>query len=134
MSYSRFGSGDVYMFASSTGGIECCMCSIARKKFRVHLGTGENCLFLLMKRRKQDWFSSEKCIQYFQKKQRMIGRLESEDPTFETAQKALNHLYLHQLHGNYVPEYAIERLKEEIKNGIHPVRIPFKKKVKNEKN
>jgi len=41
----------------------------------------------------------------------------SNDNGFATPKEALQHLYAHRHAGHVVPEYAIERLKEEMEEG-----------------
>lgn len=102
MSYCRFSEADVYMFLNSNGYIDCCACSlaplvptVATKGCTDHpfFGTlppcphceGEGC---------------EHCMMH-------------DSMQFHTFDDAINHLLAHREAGDYVPDHAIERLREE---------------------
>jgi hypothetical protein len=86
MSYCRFSDGDVYMFASTQGGVECCACRLTpQETYVTELTLGQP--------------------QHYQ----MHGSL-----NFKTEQDALAHLEHHRAAGHDVPEYALERLRREI--------------------
>lgn len=128
MSYCRFGSGDAYMFACGDGGITCCACHIVPLRFSVHYGTGRNTLLdTLKKMGKPSRMALRKCpfLRQAKLKKKPIGGLVSVDPIFDRAEDALAHLQRHMAQGDHIPDYAIDRLKEEIRQGENPGRRPF---------
>lgn len=110
MSYCRFSSGDVYMFAHINGGIECCSCGLApliptiwtkgtkalpegdgRRKLFGETGPHEDC-------------NGEGCK----------GCMMHDSLSFPSRTEAIDHLIDHMKHGHEVPLYAVTRLQEEI--------------------
>ena len=106
MSYCRFSSGDVYMYPSTQGGIECCACRLAdkvktifspgvelnekQKQFRDAYGEMCSC---------DD--SCDKCTMYGSQ-------------TFNTYQEAIDHLHEHRKAGHSVPDHAFEFLQKDM--------------------
>jgi len=112
MSYCRFSEGDVYMYASVRGGIECCACRLAEKvptiftpgkidetdpRWRLFTKNGE----LICKKCKS---GCDECM--------MHGNL-----TFETYQEAFDHLVKHKEAGDIVPDRAFKSLRRDAKKG-----------------
>ena len=109
MSYCRFSNGDVYMYPSTKGGIECCACRLADKvvtiftpgvidetDFRWDLLVGGGDLVC-----KKCESGCDECM--------MHGNI-----TFNSYQDALDHLYEHRKAGHSVPDYAFEYLKKDM--------------------
>jgi len=110
MSYCRFSDGDVYMYPSTNGGIECCACRLADKvpsiftpgvidesDFRWDLLVAGGDLVCT---KCED--GCEDCMMY-------------DNVNFDNYQDAINHLYKHREAGDEVPDYAFEYLKEDMK-------------------
>lgn len=85
MSYARWSQGDVYVYASTMGGIVCMMCK-----------------FMPTRRTKVGMFGLGTGEQEFH-----------EDFVCDTQDKMLEHLYKHKKSGDVVPSGAFERLKNE---------------------
>lgn len=99
MSYCRFGSGDVYMYEHVGGFIECCTCSLAPLEKQNMSGLAE---FLGLSRDLHpemfEDFDSHASLE------------------FNSRTSALEHLQSHRDAGHVVPEYAFERLRQELKD------------------
>ena len=87
MSYCRFGEGDVYIFLSVIGKLECCGCFL----------------------QKTEWIETYNSI--------IGGYLKPVPPiiqtNFQTTQELLDHLDLHLKAGHHVPLDCISELKED---------------------
>ncbi len=119
MSYCRFSSGDVYMYASSSGGIECCACNLADKVPTIFTtGTDEKHIF---KNIKPCGFCKGVGCNHCM----MNG-----NTLLETYEEAIIHLENHVKMGDSVPEYAFESLKDDLQRGEPLVKIINKKDVK----
>ena len=101
MSYCRFSDGDVYMYASPQG-IECCACRLAPLVKTIFTEGGDYPLFGRIGPCDCSGEGCAKCM--------MNGSM-----TFHTEQDALAHLLKHRDAGHDVPQYAIDRLEEEIR-------------------
>ncbi len=106
MSYCRWLEGDVYMFASVNGGIECCSCKFAPKVKTVFTGG----------RKEHPFFgeiegctvcNGEGCNSCM-----MHGSL-----TLDSYDEALEHLQKHKDSGDDVPESAFAALQYDRDNG-----------------
>lgn len=106
MSYARFVESDVYMYASCSGGIECCMCSIGPKVKSIWT-TGTDNDYPLFKNipacDKCEGQGCEECM--------ISGTV-----YLETYEEAIAHLEEHVKYGHYVPERAFEGLREDMAN------------------
>ena len=106
MSYCRFSDGDVYMFAHVGGYIECCACSLAPKVKSIFTkGCKDHPLFGGVEACTE--CNGEGCDSCM-----MPG-----NTRIDNYYDALYHLHEHREHGDKVPDYAFEHLKQDIKNG-----------------
>ena len=110
MSYCRFSDGDVYMYASIYGGIECCACRLAPMVNTIFTkgpseGEENSGFYKFMDVKgpcpKCEGAGCYSCM--------MHGSI-----TFWARHDALQHLFDHELMGYDVPSYAIERLQQEL--------------------
>lgn len=110
MSYCRFSNGDVYMFPSTRGGIECCACRLTDKVMTIFSpGAGADLDEKQIAFR--DAFGSvcdcenccDKCMMF-------------DNMVFDNYQDALDHLQVHRDAGHEVPDYAFEYLKEDMES------------------
>lgn len=85
MSYCRFSDADAYIF-QSTRGLDCCGC--------IHAPRTE------LKVPYTDFFGLEHEFEY-------------EPVYFLTAQEMLDHIAFHREQGDYIPEYADERIRRD---------------------
>ena len=109
MSYCRFSDGDVYMYADVGGGITCCACRLAPLVPTIFKnGEVDHPLFGKI----APCGCSETCCP-------KCGMHDSLN--FKTEDEALSHLREHAAAGHDVPDYAIERLQEEIAAPTHGV-------------
>ena len=106
MSYCRFSEGDVYMYASVNGGIECCACSLA-PKVKTIFTTGYKNHPIFKKDIEPCTCGGEGCGKCM-----MPGNL-----TFNNYQEALDHLQKHRDRGDDVPDHAFEGLKRDMEDG-----------------
>jgi hypothetical protein len=134
MAYCRFSDADAYLFGHVNGGFECCACGLApigrtifsggyraREVSRISKEASErgekppkldftmwdDCPHCEGKGCEECW-----CPNCKGKGCAKCGMHES--VRMETAQEALNHLIEHRKAGHNIPEYALDRLKEEI--------------------
>jgi hypothetical protein len=105
MSYARFGDhSDVYVFPHVGGGFECCACGLSKSVESVFTkGCKDHPIF-------GDIEPCDKCG----------GKgcehcMMPDNTRLNTRSEMIAHLEEHKKAGDEVPEYAIERLKEEIK-------------------
>lgn len=105
MSYCRFSEGDVYMYASSEGGIECCACRLAPLVKTIFTEGGDILPFGYIEPCDCHGTGCDRCI--------MHGSL-----TLETKQEALAHLLEHREAGHLFPQDAIDRLQDEIRSRL----------------
>lgn len=98
MSYCRFGEGDVYLYASVLGGLECCACWLAPTV--VSIFTTGRPEFNIPSCAQCDGLGCEVCMMH---------------PTHHlaTVQDAYTHLVAHRLAGHHVPQDAIDALISE---------------------
>lgn len=110
MSYCRFVESDVYMYASTEGGIECCSCLLAKKVptifttalpegdwRREFLGADSNC-------KNCGGEGCDECMMH-------------DDMHFDTYQEAIDHLNEHVKAGHKVPNRAFDGLKRDMEEG-----------------
>lgn len=106
MSYCRFIEGDVYMYASVYGGIECCACRLAEKVNTI-FSPGTN---LAEDDPRREWVEGNICdCDDACDKCTMHGNLK-----FKTHEEALAHLEEHKAAGHKVPTRAFKALKRDI--------------------
>ena len=109
MSYCRFSSGDVYLYPSIYGGIECCACRLADLVPTIFTkGLPEDSprlkLFNMVPNTPCEHCNGDGC-----KKCMMFG-----STTFFSRSDAIKHLEEHRKVGHKVPEHAFEYLREEM--------------------
>lgn len=109
MSYCRFSSGDVYLYPSIYGGIECCACRLADLVDTIFTkGLPEDDprlkLFGLEPNTPHDKCKGKGCESCM-----MHGNL-----NFTSRSDAIKHLEEHKKAGHKVPEHAFEYLREEM--------------------
>lgn len=103
MSYCRFSSGDVYLYAHVGGGFECCACRLADLVKTIFTeGCEDHFLF-------DDIDTCEECGGEGCDHCMMNG-----NTRLETRTECLEHLQKHRDAGDEVPEYAFEALREEL--------------------
>jgi len=111
MSYCRFSSGDVYLYPSIYGGIECCGCSLAEKVNSIFTkGLPEDDPRIKFFGLEPDT-PCEKCNGKGCDKCMMCGNL-----NFTSRNDAIKHLDKHVRAGHKVPQHAFDFLRKEIEN------------------
>lgn len=109
MSYCRFIEGDVYMYASVYGGIECCACGLANK-IKTIFSPGVN---LDEDDFRNEWIKDNTCDCDDQCDNcTMHGNV-----SFKTYEEAIAHLEKHVAAGHDVPARAFEGLKRDMEEG-----------------
>jgi hypothetical protein len=114
MSYCRFSEGDVYLFPISSGGIECCTCRLTPRNVETIFTKGideGNPSFSF-------WGKITPCEKCGGKG--CSGCMMNNDVHFDTHAEAIAHLEEHRAAGHVVPEYAFERLRQEMKAADQP--------------
>jgi len=106
MSYCRFLSGDVYMYADVSGGITCCACSLSDSVKTIFTSGYENHPLFGTVSGCSDC-AGEGCD----------GCMMSGNSNFKTYQESIDHLHAHVDVGDKVPEYAFEGLISDMKAG-----------------
>ena len=110
MSYCRWLEGDVYMYETVDGVIECCSCSLAKKVptiFTKGIKEGDFLYKIFGKKgpcKHCGGVGCDACMMH-------------ETAVLHSYEEALEHLYEHRRKGDIVPERAFEALKEDIKKG-----------------
>ncbi len=108
MSYCRFIEGDVYMYASVHGGIECCACSLAGKIKTIFSPGAE----LDEDDPRREWIG-DGCTCDDQ-----CGECTMHDNTgFQTYEEAIAHLEEHVAAGHNVPDRAFKGLRKDMEEG-----------------
>ena len=103
MSYCRFSEGDVYLYPHVGGGFECCGCSLTGKVATVFTkGVEHHPIFGTIS-------ACESCHGEGCDDCMMHGSLR-----LQTRTECLEHLQHHKEAGDNVPDYAFNRLKEEL--------------------
>ena len=111
MSYCRFSDGDVYLYASTQGGIRCCWCSLSEKVPSIFTKGDAEMSELLTNPdlanpcKDCGGEGCDKC---------MIP----DNAHFNTYDEAIEHLKEHQRKGDKVPSYAFEGLQQDKENGL----------------
>ena len=106
MSYCRFISGDVYMYADVAGGITCCACSLSERVKSIFTeGCDDHFLFGTVSGCED--CSGEGCDDCM-----MSGNM-----NFKTYQEAIDHLHEHEAAGDKVPDYAFAGLIKDMNAG-----------------
>lgn len=107
MSYCRFIEGDVYMYASVYGGIDCCACKSAGKVKTIFSPGAKISSDDIRKRWAKDICDcDDQCDSCT-----IHGNV-----NFKTYEEAITHLEEHVAAGHEVPERAFERLRSDIEN------------------
>ena len=104
MSYCRFSNGDVYLYDDVYKGLTCCACKLADRKPTIFTTGGTFITKSIKPCEHCNGLGCEKCML------RGTTQLENE-------QDAIDHLQAHRAAGHDVPQYAIDRLRAEVKAG-----------------
>lgn len=111
MSYCRFSSGDVYLYPTIYGGIECCACRLADLAPTIFTkGLPEDdprlALFTVELNTPHAKCNGEGCA----------GCMVHGSLNFTSRSSAIKHLEEHRKAGHKVPQHAFDYLEREIKN------------------
>jgi len=109
MSYCRFSNGDVYMYPSTNGGIECCACRLADKVPTVFTpGVIDETDF------RWDLLVAGGDLVCTKCEEGCDACMMHGSVTFYNYQDAIDHLHAHRAAADEVPDYAFEYLKEDM--------------------
>ena len=112
MSYCRFSSGDVYLYSSIYGGIECCACRLADKVNTIFTeGIPKEREGMIKLMGEEFTKPCKHCNGKGCGKCMMFG-----STTFFSRSDAIKHLEEHKKAGHKVPRHAFAYLKAEIKD------------------